>query len=159
VPKRKPWTGFYTIAYLRARCVANQEGCWIWTGALAHGYGVIGRNQTGSTNVHKVMYILTFGLVPKGMELDHTCRNRNCCNPEHLEPVTHLENCRRGIARCAKLTECHREHPFEEGSYYIVGGRRVCKKCNTIRSREYSEAHKHRPTLLDFFPASDTKEC
>lgn len=36
------------------------------------------------------------GPVPEGMELDHLCRNRWCINPDHLEPVTHAENVRRG---------------------------------------------------------------
>lgn len=35
------------------------------------------------------------GPVPKGLELDHLCRNRWCRNPNHLEAVTHRENMRR----------------------------------------------------------------
>lgn len=34
--------------------------------------------------------------VPYGKELDHVCRVRACVNPAHLEPVTHIENVRRG---------------------------------------------------------------
>lgn len=136
--RKAKWKGFYTIAYLRARCQANQDGCWIWQGSKAdNGYGLVGRNQTGSTVVHKVMYILTFGMVPADLELDHTCRHRDCCNPEHLEPVTHLENMRRGVSRCEKLTECKRGHPFEDGSYYVWRGRKVCKSCQSIRHAEY----------------------
>lgn len=40
--------------------------------------------------------------MPEGLELDHLCRVRCCCNPSHLEPVTRAENIRRGLR--AKLT-------------------------------------------------------
>lgn len=40
-------------------------------------------------------YLVTFGPVPEGLELDHLCRNRRCYNPHHLEPVTHAVNCQR----------------------------------------------------------------
>jgi hypothetical protein len=30
------------------------------------------------------------------MELDHLCRQRDCIHPDHLEPVSHRENCQRG---------------------------------------------------------------
>lgn len=36
------------------------------------------------------------GAIPTNMDLDHLCRNPICVNPDHLEPVTHLENVRRG---------------------------------------------------------------
>lgn len=32
-------------------------------------------------------------------ELDHLCRRPACCNPDHLEPVTHRTNMRRAYAR------------------------------------------------------------
>ena len=35
--------------------------------------------------------------------LDHLCRNRSCVNPDHLEPVSHAENSRRGAS--AKITQ------------------------------------------------------
>jgi HNH endonuclease len=50
----------------------------------------------------RVYYEERFGPVPVGTELDHLCRVRACINPDHLEPVTHAENCRRG--RRAKLS-------------------------------------------------------
>lgn len=45
---------------------------------------------------HKWLYEQLIGPVPKGLELDHKCRNKLCCNPDHLELVTHRENTARG---------------------------------------------------------------
>ncbi|WP_396092344.1 HNH endonuclease, partial [Erwinia amylovora] len=38
------------------------------------------------------------GPIPDGLVLDHLCRVRRCCNPDHLEPVGFVENVRRGDA-------------------------------------------------------------
>lgn len=44
------------------------------------------------------------GPTPDGLELDHLCRNPSCCNPAHLEAVTHAENMRRA-PRCVMTAE------------------------------------------------------
>lgn len=71
--------------------------CWVWTGALNTGYGRVhvgpGRR---SAYGHRVLYEMLVGPVPEGLDLDHLCRNRACCNPDHLEPVTRQENLLRG---------------------------------------------------------------
>jgi hypothetical protein len=51
---------------------------------------------------HRYVYETHKEAIPNGLELDHLCRNTLCVNPNHLEPVTHAENCRRG--KRAKLT-------------------------------------------------------
>lgn len=48
-----------------------------------------------SVAVHRVMWVLLFGYIPGREQVDHTCRNRLCVNPMHLEKVTHKENQRR----------------------------------------------------------------
>ena len=79
----------------------NPDACWIWLGATCgkgeHKYGQImtGSRSDGSRKVrqtHDVMYEALVGPVPEGLELDHLCRVKLCCNPRHLEPVTHLVN-------------------------------------------------------------------
>ncbi len=47
---------------------------------------------------HRVAYQLMIGQIGQGLVLDHLCKNRRCCNPEHLEPVTIRENTLRGDA-------------------------------------------------------------
>lgn len=69
--------------------------CWIWQKwCNKQGYGskwYDGRTQ----RAHRVYYQMERGSIPKDHHLDHLCRNRNCVNPDHLEPVSHIENHRR----------------------------------------------------------------
>lgn len=41
----------------------------------------------------------SFGYIPGNKQVDHLCNQRLCCNPQHLELVTHQTNQRRRAAR------------------------------------------------------------
>lgn len=75
--------------------------CLIWTGHTVKGYG---RGSRGGRVglLHVLAWEAEHGPVPAGRELDHLCRQRECCEHTHLELATHAENCRRG--RATKLT-------------------------------------------------------
>lgn len=88
------------------RKVEKTDGCWLWTGQIErNGYGRIAAGGAGGRMlmVHRVAYELLVGAIPVGLEIDHVaargCIHRNCVNPDHLEPVTHRENCRRAASR------------------------------------------------------------
>ena len=72
-----------------------ESGCWQWQGKRGS-YGkawVMGK----TVGAHRHIYEKIKGAIPKGMHLDHLCRNTMCVNPEHLEIVTVAENTRRGL--------------------------------------------------------------
>lgn len=82
----------------------DSVGCWIWLGATKfppnypqHKYGQYNANGNprGGHSAHKFSYELVHGRVPRGLELDHTCEVKLCVNPDHLEVVTHQQNCAR----------------------------------------------------------------
>lgn len=76
--------------------------CWEWAGHTeTSGYGIIEQRVNGkrkSRAAHRVGYELIMGPVDPILDMDHLCRNPSCVNFTHLEPVTHQENGRRGIA-------------------------------------------------------------
>jgi len=125
---------------LSARCLslANERfdrrveerpsGCWEWTGACTQGYGTFGVGDR-LVRAHRYSYERHRGAIPKGLSLDHLCRNTKCVNPLHLEAVTHQENVRRG--RSTLATHCRKGHELRSGD---VGHRR-CEECNRAWQR------------------------
>jgi hypothetical protein len=74
--------------------------CWDWLGANSgeggRGSGYPRTSAEGFTvAVHRWIWMIFYGPLPSKKHLDHCCRRRICINPTHLEPVTHLRNCRR----------------------------------------------------------------
>lgn len=106
------------------------SGCWLWEGGLCtNGYAqiMIARRYKMA---HVVCYKIHRGDYPDGLELDHHCRVRSCINPDHLEPVTKLENMRRARVLMAPKTHCKNGHLFTPDNIYSYGdGRRHCRNC------------------------------
>lgn len=87
-------------------------GCWAWSGYVdPGGYGRI-RLGERSDYSHRVMYELIVEPIPDGLDLDHLCRNRACCNPTHLEPVSHRENMRRSVLARSRVASGTRQSVY-----------------------------------------------
>lgn len=125
---------------LEKRLVKDGD-CLVWTGATTNGYGVIGVDSNHTEQTHRVAYKLYKGEIPQGYQIDHLCMNRRCCNPDHLEAVTQLENLRRENShRWSKVTSCKRGHPFtskNSGWTLRKDGRkfRYCRTCHNLNNR------------------------
>ena len=69
--------------------IAGPEACWPWTASINHGgYGQFAIDTKRHMLAHRFAYEDLIGPVPDGLALDHLCRNRQCVNPWHLDPVT-----------------------------------------------------------------------
>lgn len=122
-------------------------GCWIWLASKAGGgYGKIKEPAPSKRWVlaHRVTYEWFVGPIAKGLDIDHLCRVPECCNPAHLEAVTHQENILRGntfAAANASATHCPQGHPYSpENTYMYDCGthvQRLCMECRRQRCRQY----------------------
>lgn len=125
---------------IRAKVLVDENGCWLWQGAVSPtGYGQ-GSFGGRFLYVHRVSYEAFVGPIPEGLQIDHLCRVRRCCNPMHLEPVTVRENLMRGntmTARRAGITHCPQGHAYDEANTYVSPkeGGRACRACRKIHSR------------------------
>lgn len=124
------------------RVVFNEETfCWNFIGSKTPaGYGLITKNRRNYLT-HRLTYQFFKGEIPQGLDVDHLCRNRACCNPEHLEAVTRSVNNFRGEVgkhnQNVKKTHCLRGHPlFGDNCYNHPDGSRQCRKCSKMRDEK-----------------------
>jgi hypothetical protein len=93
--------------------------CWMWRRTTNRGYGQL--SISGKTqHVHRVMYQRLMEPIPKGLYIDHLCRNPTCCNPAHLEPVTNAENVRR-MQRWYSERRSHAGHGADHPAHAEAG--------------------------------------
>lgn len=101
---------------IRANVIVDDNGCWRWLlYKLPNGYGMIGMGHACKKYVHRVAHEAWKGPIPPGLVIDHLCRVRDCCNPEHLEAVTPSQNTMRGDTRPVRLaarSECSQGHEY-----------------------------------------------
>jgi hypothetical protein len=119
----------------------GEDECWPWLASrYRNGYG-----QFEGAGAHRFAYELARGPIPDGLVIDHTCGQKFCVNPRHLEAVTVATNTRRGYTKniagthrralMAERTHCSNDHELTAENVYVTKqGWRQCKSCR----REYA---------------------
>ena len=163
------------------------NACWPWQGQrLPDGYGSFhdstqphGRRKT--SRAHRKAYELTKGPIPPEKEIDHMCHDarctvppkrcphRACCNPAHLQVVTHRENVHRSnrqeimtrmhVIQSAlrkhqrdSMTHCWRGHAMTPENTYTSPGRvtKVCRTCQSLLKKLRKQRARQQQRVLPF---------
>lgn len=124
----------------------ERTGCWIWTSVVDRGgYAKFGN---GGQRAHRLAYAWVFGPIPEGLVLDHKCRRIRCVNPDHLRPMTAVENVMIGdtfVAKNKAKTACAHGHAYDDLNTIFIkratGGfrQRQCRICQQGNDRRYKE--------------------
>lgn len=132
--------------------VDAETGCHVWTAFIDRdGYGRTAY-KCRSVFAHRYAYAWKRGPIPRGSrkhvpQIDHLCRNRACCNPDHMELVSIKENVTRGQGPCAKngrKTHCANGHEYTPENTYIRPNGRACRECRRIISAKTEHVAKRK---------------
>lgn len=118
----------------------STTGCLEWKLYLdKDGYGSF-RVGTKKFKSHRLAYLIKHGEIDDSLVIDHKCRNRSCCNPEHLrlvpKGVNTIENSLAASAKNTVKTHCKNGHPLtgDNLKVYLNKGKyaRQCVTCHKI---------------------------
>jgi hypothetical protein len=121
------------------------QDCWEWKGQRSpEGYG-----RQGILYAHRVAYEREHGPVPEGYVVHHTCHNRGCVNPAHLEAYSHGFHPDAAPALNRAKRRCKHGHLFDaENTHHRPDGSRFCRTCSRLRAAHYRQTGTTRGALV-----------
>jgi hypothetical protein len=78
--------------------IGEPDECWNWKRPVKTYYPLFSYKRAPIT-AYKAAFLFTYGDVPKGLCIRHTCDNPMCCNPNHLVVGTQRDNIHDAIIR------------------------------------------------------------
>lgn len=126
------------------------NGCWEWQKGTLQGYGNFWITPTKRIGAHRMSYKLyvdeNLPEYSQDTQVNHTCDNPLCVNPEHLYLGTHKENMNDATTRKRRKTKLTEEQVKEiresnEGPYVIAHRMKI--NSNTVYSIRKNETRRY----------------
>jgi len=134
--------------------VNKTDTCWLWQGKIDDGYGRFPFKGT-TYLVHRLVVAVLKEKLADGTKVDHICKVRNCCNPDHLRQVTPSQNTK-GNKKQVDSTLCVNGHPLTGPNADVhISDRRTrhfgvepsitCRVCNSTKRLSLLEKEEELP--------------
>lgn len=118
--------------------------CWEWQGFCRKGYGRIKVKSRG-WQVHRLMFVLKNGEIPKEKLVCHRCDNRRCCNLDHLFAGTNQDNMDDMVSKDRRPAKYGDDHPrsilTDAQVEEIRGLAGLKRQCDLAKMFGVSQAH------------------
>lgn len=105
------------------------EPCWLHPRLDSRGYSTITLGTFQRYSGHRLAYEVLVGPIPKGIHINHLCKNKACYNPAHLKPVNPSKN-KTPIKNCRKCS-------LPMSGIRKDNGKKFCQNCKNAYNREY----------------------
>jgi HNH endonuclease len=126
-----------------------ETDCWNWIRTpnwkRERGYRMV-CYKGKEWRAHRLIYSLLVGEISKYLDLHHICRNKACCNPDHLEAITKKDHPFEDVSLFVKnllKTHCPKGHEYTPDNTYITSpnkshpnGGRSCRTCQLARANK-----------------------
>lgn len=136
----------------------DQDVCWPFVRKwVIEGYGMITVSPRRYERAHRLSYELHIGPIPADAILHHTCHNKLCCNPAHLQ-LTTRERHRPDHHPEHRREVCPNGHPLTADNLVpsrLKNGERVCLMCQ--RARVLHQYYKDKDKWRERQRASDAR--
>lgn len=128
--------------------IINEEtGCWDWqqhTNDKGYGQKRVGKRIVSA---HRHYFETYNGPIPDGLEIDHTCHNRACVNPDHLRLASRGNNCQNRQAQDGYSSKYKGVHWSKQSNKWCASIKTNSKRTNLglfidekLAARAYDEA-------------------
>jgi len=136
----------------------KSKNCWSWLRACRpDGYGIASVGTNKSKPAHRVSWQLSYGPIPSGLCVLHSCDNPRCVRPDHLFLGTKADNnkdrdnkgrgnfivgAKASANKRRNLKYCKYGHKFTQSNtnWFLSSAGYWCRQCCTCQTRRSREA-------------------
>ena len=122
------------IHRILSKVLVDDNDCWLFQGCInKYRYGSI-KIDGIAVRPHRYVYGFFNEEIPDDKDAHHLCGMPDCCNPAHIEVLTHDDHMLKH--RSPHCNKCKKELSLNKH------GKQKCKSCEASYSRAYYKNHK-----------------